>query len=181
MALTGCSDNPSTSEEDEPLASDNPRATTTAEPDTAEGEDVESNSQGGDSFEIGDEFKVSDWTITITGVGERAATIPNGSFIARADGEFMPVELEATYDLDRNTFFIVGDIVALDDQDREFTYVANATPYGFEDGDGAILKEVQAGDTVEGPLYFDVAADAEIVALEFSSPYHPEPVRVSLE
>ncbi|MCH8561100.1 MULTISPECIES: DUF4352 domain-containing protein [unclassified Nesterenkonia] len=141
----------------------------------------EEEAEGGDTFSIGDQFAVNDWSITITGVGERTDTIGDEFLNTQAQGEFLPVDLIVTNDGDSASYFFASDFVAVDDQDREFNYSSDATLYGAADGAVSLLDEINPGNSIEGRLYFDVPADAEVSALDINAGFLSDPVRVSLD
>lgn len=141
----------------------------------------EEEAEGGDTFAVGDQFAVNDWSITITGVGERTDTIGDEFLNTQAQGEFMPVDLVVTNDGDSASYFFASDFVAVDDQDREFNYSSDATLYGAADGAVSLLDEINPGNSIEGRLYFDVPADAQVTALDINSGFLSDPVRVSLD
>lgn len=141
----------------------------------------EEEAEGGDTFAIGDEFAVNDWSITITGVGERTDTIGDEFLNTQAQGVFLPVDLVVTNDGDSASYFFASDFVAVDDQDREFSYSSDATLYGAADGAVSLLDEINPGNSIEGRLYFDVPADAEVIALDINAGFLSDPVRVSLD
>lgn len=141
----------------------------------------EEEADGGETFAIGDQFAVNDWSITITGVAERTDTIGDEFLNTQAQGEFLPVDLIVTNDGDSASYFFASDFVAVDDQDREFNYSSEATMYGAADGAVSLLDEINPGNSIEGRLFFDVPADAEINALDINAGFLSDPVRVSLD
>lgn len=147
-----------------------------------EGELVsEEEADGGESFSIGDEFEVNDWIITITGVADRTATIGDGFLNSQAQGEYLPIELVVSNNGNSADYFFARDFVAVDDQDREFSYSSDATIYGASEGAVSILDEINPGNSIQGRLFFDVPADTEITALEINAGFLSTPVRVSLD
>lgn len=147
-----------------------------------EGElEAEVEADGGESLVIGDEFEVNDWIISIKGVSDRTATIGDDFFNTEAQGEYLPIELIVTNNGDSSAYFFARDFVAVDDQDREFSFSTEATIYGTSEGSISILDEINPGNSIEGLLYFDVPEDTEITHLEINSGFLSAPVRVSLE
>lgn len=142
--------------------------------------EADEEADGGETFGIGDEFAVNDWIITVTGMGDRTDTIGDEFLNTEAQGEFLPVELVITNAGDSAEYFFASDFVAVDDQDREFNYSSDATIYGASEGAVSLLDEINPGNSIEGTLYFDVPADAEIVGLDINAGWLSDPVRVSL-
>lgn len=141
---------------------------------------AEEEAEGGETFAVGDEFEVNDWVITVTGIGERTTTIGDDFFNTEAQGEFLSIDLVVTNAGNSAEYFFASDFVAVDDQDREFSYSSEATMYGASEGAVSLLDEINPGNSLEGRLYFDVPADAEIIALDINAGFLSDPVRVSL-
>lgn len=147
-----------------------------------EGELVaESEADGGENFTTGDEFEVNDWIVMITGVSDRSTSIGDEFFNTQAQGEYIPIDLVVTNGGDSAAYFFAGNFVAVDDQDREFSYSSEATFYGASDGAISILDQINPGNSIEGRLYFDVPSDAKITHLEINAGFLSAPVRVSLD
>lgn len=148
--------------------------------DEAEEPADDGEADGGETFTIGEEFAVNDWMVTISAVGERTSTVGDEFLNTEAQGEFLPVDLVVTNDGDSAQHFFASDFVAVDGQDREFNYSSDATMYGASDGAVSLLDEINPGNSIEGRLFFDVPADAEVVGLDINAGFLSDPVRVSL-
>lgn len=147
-----------------------------------EGELVaEEQADGGETFTIGDEFEVNDWIVKVTGVGDRTPTIGDEYFNTEAQGEYLPIDLIVTNNGNSASYFFARDFVAVDRQDREFSYSSDAIFYGASEGAVSILDEINPGNSIEGRLYFDVPTDAEITGLDINAGFLSDTVRVSLD
>ena len=130
---------------------------------------------------VGQEFTIDDWSVTIVSVGEPVAQVGNEFLNTQAKGVFVPVTVTAQNVGKEARYFIADNFKLLDDQEREFKYSSEATLYGATDGSAPILDEVNPGTAVEGTLYFDVPADANLTSAKVEGKFFTKAVIVSLK
>lgn len=127
---------------------------------------------------IGQPFTIDDWEVTINAVGEPVSEVGNEYLNTKAQGQFVPVTITAKNVGKEATWFFADRFKMLDDQDREFSYSSDATIYGAEEGAVSFMDEINPGNAVTGPIYFDVAADATITSVVVEGGLFTEPVVV---
>ncbi len=149
---------------------------------TAEASSEETKKDDADApVALGQEFTIDDWSVTILSVGEPVAQVGNDFLNAQAKGVFVPVSITASNTGKDASYFSAGQFKLLDDQDREFEYSSEATIYGSGEGSAPIFDKVNPGTTVEGTIYFDVPADANLASLKVEGGFLTKPVIVSLK
>ena len=122
-----------------------------------------------ESYSLGKEFKVGDWTVTVVSVDEPVSDVGKNEFAegAKAQGHFIPVKMKAKNDGSKSAIFFADSVKLKDSDGKEFSYSSDAAIWGTEQG-GMILEDVNPGNTVEGVLWFDTPTDASISEVVFS-------------
>ena len=148
---------------------------------SSEAEKKEPDAEADAQVAVGQEFTIDDWSVTIVSVGEPVAQVGNEFLNTQAKGVFVPVTVTAQNVGKEARYFFADNFKLLDDQEREFKYSSEATLYGATDGSAPILDEVNPGTAVEGTLYFDVPADANLTSAKVEGKFFTKAVIVSLK
>lgn len=122
-----------------------------------------------ETYAIGKEFTVGDWAVTVVSVDAPVPDVGKSEYIegAKAQGQFIPVKIKAKNNGSKGATFFADNVKLKDSEGKEFSYSSDAAIWGAEKG-GLILEDVNPGNTVEGMLWFDTPAGANISELVFS-------------
>lgn len=128
---------------------------------------------------IGQPVEVGDWIVTVVAVGAPVEQVGDQYLNTKAQGSFIPISITAQNAGTGAQLFMASDLVAVDDQGREFEYSSDAAIYAGDAG-AAIFDEVNPGNTLAGDLFYDVPDGATLVSLEVAAGLFAQPVTVAL-
>ncbi len=99
--------------------------------------------------------------MTVLEVGAPVTQLGDEYFNTTAKGTFVPIKISVENIGKKAETFWASNFKLIDDQEREFEYSSDAMIYAKDSA--SILEEINPGTVLEGALYFDVPADANIV------------------
>lgn len=132
------------------------------------------------SYGIGDTVAADDWEITVAKVEDGVSQVGDEFLNAKAQGQFVQIELSVKNTGSDPNFFFEDDIELGDDAGNTYSADSEAGIYAAENNI-LFLEEINPGNTAEGVLVFDVPEDADPNKLTFAGGLFSDPVEISLK
>lgn len=132
------------------------------------------------SYGIGDTVAADDWEITVAKVDDGVSQVGDEFLNARAQGQFVQIELSVKNTGSDPNFFFEDDIKLGDESGNTYSADSEAGIYAAENNI-LFLEEINPGNTAEGVLVFDVPEDADPNKLTFAGGLFSDPVEISLK
>ncbi|TNM53294.1 DUF4352 domain-containing protein [Brevibacterium sediminis] len=132
------------------------------------------------SYGIGDTVAADDWEITVAEVEDGVSQVGDEFLNAKAQGQFVQIELSVKNTGSDPNFFFEDDIKLGDESGNTYSADSEAGIYAAENNI-LFLEEINPGNTAEGVLVFDVPEDADPNKLTFAGGLFSDPVEISLK
>lgn len=158
-----------------------PEQSAGAEPstDTTPSEEPAAEPEQPGEATIGQPVEVGDWIVTVVAVGAPVEQVGDQYLNTQAQGSFVPISITAQNAGTSAQMFLASDLVAVDDQGRQFEYSSDAAIYAGDAG-ASMFDEVNPGNTLTGDLFYDVPDGATLVSLQVAAGLFAQPVTVAL-
>lgn len=132
------------------------------------------------TYGIGDTVAADDWEITVAEVEDGVSQVGDEFLNAKAQGQFVQIELSVKNTGSDPNFFFEDDIKLGDESGNTYSADSEAGIYAAENNI-LFLEEINPGNTAEGVLVFDVPEDADPNKLTFAGGLFSDPVEISLK